>query len=96
MIRKAWIRPRPHLPGVEFAAGPYECSAGADALVILTEWDAFRALDFARLSELMKRRVLVDLRNIYRRDAVARDGFRYISVGRPGDDASVGLAEAAE
>ena len=67
--------------GVEFANGPYECAAGADALVIVTEWDAFRALDLKRLGETLKSRVLVDLRNIYRPEEVRRLGFEYAGVG---------------
>ncbi|NOZ32667.1 MAG: UDP-glucose/GDP-mannose dehydrogenase family protein [Alphaproteobacteria bacterium] len=52
------------LNGVDFADDPYGAAAGAAALVIITEWDSFRSLDFARLAEIMERRVLVDLRNI--------------------------------
>jgi UDPglucose 6-dehydrogenase len=50
--------------------------------VIVTEWDAFRALDFARMGELLKEKLLVDLRNIYDREEVERHGFRYVAVGR--------------
>ena len=64
--------------------------------MILTEWDAFRALDFERLGTVMKNRVLIDLRNVYRRGEVARHGFRYVSIGRPGEDAISARAEAAE
>ena len=53
---------------VEYAKGAYECAEGADALVIVTEWNQFRALDFERLSRTMARKVVVDLRNIYRRE----------------------------
>jgi UDPglucose 6-dehydrogenase len=88
---------RPQLPGVDFGEGPYACAAGADALVILTEWDAFRALDFDRLRSVMNRPVLVDLRNIYRRAEVERHGFRYVSLGRPAEDTPAAVAaEAAE
>ncbi|WP_234941748.1 UDP binding domain-containing protein, partial [Ensifer adhaerens] len=52
-------------------------------LVIVTEWNEFRALDFRRLKAVMKEPVLVDLRNIYRPDEVAKHGFVYASVGRP-------------
>ena len=55
---------------------------GASALVIVTEWEQFRALDFARLKTVMERPVLVDLRNIYKADEMARHGFVYESVGR--------------
>ena len=60
----------------------YEAMDGADALVIVTEWDAFRALDLNRAKSLLNEPVLVDLRNIYPREAVEKAGFRYTSVGR--------------
>ena len=53
----------------------------AEALVIVTEWDAFRALDFKRLAELMASPSIVDLRNVYRPEDVRRRGFRYVGVG---------------
>lgn len=68
---------------VRFGTGPYDIAEGADALVLITEWDEFRELDFARMKELMRTPVLVDLRNVYRDDQVAGHGFRYVSVGRP-------------
>ena len=55
---------------------------GADAAVIVTEWDAFRALDFERMGELLRERLLVDLRNLYDRTDIERLGFRYVAVGR--------------
>jgi UDPglucose 6-dehydrogenase len=70
------------LSGVEYAEDPYACAAGADALVIVTEWDLFRALDLERLKAALTRPVLVDLRNIYRPDEMLKAGFRYVSVGR--------------
>jgi UDPglucose 6-dehydrogenase len=72
--------------GVTFVAGPYDAAQGAAALVIVTEWDAFRALDFERLKETMAEPVLVDLRNIYEPRDVSRQGFRYFGVGRPAAD----------
>ena len=69
-------------PEVAFAEGPYEVAAGADALVIVTEWDQFRALDLDRVKGLMRAPVLVDLRNIYPPDDVRRRGFTYSSIGR--------------
>jgi UDPglucose 6-dehydrogenase len=74
------------LEGVTFSSGVYEAAEAADALVIVTEWDAFRALDFGRLKAIMKSSNLIDLRNIYRREEVLRHGFSYWSVGRPGED----------
>jgi UDPglucose 6-dehydrogenase len=72
---------------VHYAENAYDCAEGADALVIVTEWDAFRALDLDRVKPLMKRPVLVDLRNIYRPEDMARHGFTYVSIGRRGNGA---------
>jgi UDPglucose 6-dehydrogenase len=73
---------RPLLPEVAMCSDPYEAIAGADAVVIVTEWDAFRALDLARVMELVRSPVLVDLRNIYIPEDVRARGFHYVSVGR--------------
>ncbi|QUD86036.1 UDP-glucose dehydrogenase family protein [Phenylobacterium montanum] len=70
------------LPQIELTEGPYEACAGADGLVILTEWDQFRALDLGRVKELMNGSALIDLRNIYRPAELQGRGFRYTSVGR--------------
>ena len=67
---------------VVFCEGPYETMQGADVLVIVTEWNAFRALDFTRVKSLLKTPTLVDLRNIYNLDDMKREGFSYFSVGR--------------
>ena len=61
----------------------YEALDGADGVVILTEWNEFRALDLARAKSLLTRPLMVDLRNIYRPEEMAKAGFDYISVGRP-------------
>ena len=84
------------LTDVEFGTDPYAIADGADALVLVTEWDAFRALDFARLKKLMNDALLVDLRNVYRRDVIDRHGFRYVSVGRPKQDIERAFSRAAE
>ncbi len=73
---------RPLMPEVTMAGDPYSAIDGADAVVIVTEWDAFRALDLARVKQLAKAPVLVDLRNIYRPEDVRAAGFAYTSVGR--------------
>jgi UDPglucose 6-dehydrogenase len=70
------------LPDIFYCEDPYECAQGADALVIVTEWVQFRALDLARLKREMASPVVVDLRNIYRRDEMEGMGFVYESVGR--------------
>jgi len=72
----------PLMPGVEMAANAYAAVEGADALVLVTEWDAFRALDFERVKALARAPVLVDLRNVYRPEEVRAKGFAYSSVGR--------------
>ena len=61
---------------------PYAAIKGADAITIMTEWDAFRALDLARVKELVNTPVLVDLRNIYQPEEVRAQGFEYSSIGR--------------
>jgi UDPglucose 6-dehydrogenase len=71
------------LPEVTYCDSPYSCATKADALVIVTEWEQFRALDFDRLKKEMAQPVIVDLRNIYSADEVAKHGFTYASVGRP-------------
>jgi UDPglucose 6-dehydrogenase len=71
------------LPNVTYCDSPYNCAANADAIVIVTEWEQFRALDLARLKKQMAQPVVVDLRNIYRPDEMAEHGFIYASVGRP-------------
>ena len=70
------------LKDVHYAPGPYEAAEGADAVVVLTEWDQFRALDLPRLKAAMTAPVLVDLRNVYQPDDLRAQGFTYASVGR--------------
>ena len=69
--------------GVDYAEGPYQALEGADAVVLLTEWDEFRALDLKRVKAQLNAPIMVDLRNIYRPDLMAERGFEYYSVGRP-------------
>tara|TARA_R110002051_G_scaffold173046_3_gene243248 strand:+ start:85 stop:1377 length:1293 start_codon:yes stop_codon:yes gene_type:complete len=70
------------LDDVQFTDGPYEAVAGADVVVILTEWNQFRALDLDRIKLLMRQPVMVDLRNVYRPDDMRARGFHYSSIGR--------------
>jgi UDPglucose 6-dehydrogenase len=70
------------IDNVAWCANPYDCAAGAHALVIVTEWEQFRALDLRRLKEIMAAPVLVDLRNIYRPEEAERYGFLYRGIGR--------------
>ncbi|WP_394729410.1 UDP-glucose dehydrogenase family protein [Altererythrobacter sp. GH1-8] len=74
---------KPLMPQVTMCDDPYQAIEGADAVAIVTEWDAFRALDLGRVMALAKSPVLVDLRNIYQPDDVRERGFAYNSVGRP-------------
>lgn len=74
---------RPLMPKVEMVGDPYAAIEGADAIVIVTEWDAFRALDLDRVKALAKAPVLVDLRNIYKAHEMRSAGFAYTSIGRP-------------
>jgi len=70
------------LQNVEYAADPYDALKGADAAVLVTEWDVFRALDLARVKALLASPILVDLRNIYDPADMARHGIEYSSIGR--------------
>ena len=71
------------LKDVDFKVGPYEAMDGADVVVIITEWDQFRALDLERVKGLMTTPIIVDLRNIYPPQEMRDAGFRYVSIGRP-------------
>lgn len=73
---------RHELPDITYCDDAYACATGADALVIVTEWEQFRALDLAQVKQKMKQPVIVDLRNIYRPEEMEKAGFTYESVGR--------------
>ncbi|MET0970881.1 MAG: UDP-glucose/GDP-mannose dehydrogenase family protein [Tardiphaga sp.] len=73
---------RSELPAIIYCDDAYACATGADALVIVTEWEQFRALDLAEIKAKMKQPVIVDLRNVYRPEEMAKAGFTYESVGR--------------
>jgi UDPglucose 6-dehydrogenase len=74
---------RSELPDIHYCENEYDCAAGADALVIVTEWEQFRALDLPRLKAQMAQPVVIDLRNIYRPEDMTKLGFIYESIGRP-------------
>ncbi|HWL72003.1 MAG TPA: UDP-glucose/GDP-mannose dehydrogenase family protein [Geminicoccus sp.] len=76
------------LPEVVWAQDPYDAVTGADAIVVLTEWNEFRGLDLDRVRELVNAPRIIDLRNIFNPAEVAQRGFSYVSIGRP----SVGAA----
>ncbi len=72
-----------NLENVEWCEDAYKAAEKADALVILTEWNEFRALDLGRIAGIMKTRRIIDLRNIYKVRDMKEAGFHYVSVGRP-------------
>ncbi|MGH9638014.1 MAG: UDP binding domain-containing protein, partial [Candidatus Angelobacter sp.] len=72
------------LRDVTYCDGPYSCVDSADGLVIVTEWEQFRALDLNRMKQQMACPILVDLRNVYSSEDVAEHGFLYVGIGRPG------------
>lgn len=72
-----------HFTHVDYANDAYDCITGADAVIIVTEWDQFRALDLSRVKTALKTPVVVDLRNIYNPTEMAEMGFHYTSIGRP-------------
>jgi UDPglucose 6-dehydrogenase len=69
---------------------------GADGLVLLTEWNQFRALNLVRVGELLKQKLIIDLRNIYGPEQMQSYGFRYVSIGRAAVRPAPALAVAAE
>src|ERR1700684_2414801 len=77
---------KPQLPNIHYSNSAYAAAEGAHAVVIATEWEQFRALDLARLKDTMAQAVIIDLRNIYRADEMARAKFRYVGIGRSGID----------
>lgn len=84
------------LDHVTYGTSPYDIAEGADVLVIVTEWNQFRALDFERLRSLMKTASLVDLRNVYSHDDIIRQGFTYSGIGYGTSQMAVPASEAAE
>jgi UDPglucose 6-dehydrogenase len=71
------------MPGLVACDNAYHTAEGADCLVIMTEWNQFRNLDWEQLGQTMRERVVVDLRNVYNPSRVRKAGFQYFSVGRP-------------
>jgi UDPglucose 6-dehydrogenase len=71
------------LPGVAWCAGALEAAEGADIVVVLTEWNEFRAIDLANLKQAMRGNLLVDARNVYRPSHARAAGLRYLGIGRP-------------
>jgi len=75
------------IPYVNLVNNPYDLAEGCDALVVITEWNEFKQLDFARLGEAMRRRVIIDGRNIYSGHVMRSHGFVYRGMGRGYDGA---------
>ena len=72
-----------HLPaGITYMNTPYQVCEGADALILMTEWNQYRALDFDKIKSLMNELLLIDLRNVYEPEAMKKLGFRYVGIGR--------------
>ena len=72
----------PQMRGVELGADAYDAARGTHAVAIITEWNEFRGMDLKRLKRVMKKPVLCDLRNLYKRDEVEGAGFAYVAVGK--------------
>ncbi|MBV9015369.1 MAG: UDP-glucose/GDP-mannose dehydrogenase family protein [Alphaproteobacteria bacterium] len=70
------------MPELDYRSDPYDAVEGADALILITEWNEFRALDLGRVKRLMRRPVIIDLRNIYKPEEMAAAGLTYHSIGR--------------
>jgi len=80
---KAMEEAKAYLPAaIEYAENPYDAAAGADCVVLMTEWNQYRALDLQRLKSRMNAPVFIDLRNVYEPEAMKSAGFRYVGVGR--------------
>jgi len=71
------------MPQLDYCGSAYETMEGADALVLVTEWNEFRALDLERVKKHLRSPVVVDLRNVYKPEEMAASGFTYVSIGRP-------------
>ena len=71
------------MPDLTYCRDAYDCMTGADAVAIITEWNEFRGLDFARMKQLLRQPIVVDLRNVYNPAEMVEAGFRYSSIGRP-------------
>jgi UDPglucose 6-dehydrogenase len=77
------------LPELEYCGDAYETLEGADALVLITEWNEFRALDLGRVKTLLRQPLVIDLRNIYHRDEMSAAGLAYHGVGQPIGERSI-------
>jgi UDPglucose 6-dehydrogenase len=85
---------REFLPDLRLVGTVAEAARGADAVLVLTEWSAFRSVPWRSLAPAMRRPLMIDLRNIYEPDEMVRQGFEYVSLGRP--ETETALRAAAE
>jgi UDPglucose 6-dehydrogenase len=79
---EAMEKTRALLPEINYALDLYEAAHGADAILILTEWDEFRSIDWVRLKQIVDRPLIIDGRNLFSPSEVASRGFTYVSTGR--------------
>lgn len=79
---EATEKARTVLPEITYCADPYEAAKGADAILLVTEWDEFRHIDWDRLGDVVEQRLLIDGRNVFSSQEVSKHGFRYVSIGR--------------
>jgi UDPglucose 6-dehydrogenase len=78
----AMDRSRELMPEIRYAADPYQVATDADALILVTEWDQFRGLDFGKIKQMMRQPILLDGRNLYDPEIMKRHGFIYGGIGR--------------
>jgi UDPglucose 6-dehydrogenase len=71
-----------YMPELIYVDDPYEALKDADCLILMTEWNEYRSLDFDKLKKIMKGKVFVDLRNVYDPETIRKEGFEYVGVGR--------------
>ena len=79
---KAMEKARAIIPEITYCADAYEASEGADAILVVTEWDEFQQVDWTRLFSIVEQPLVIDGRNVYTPKQVSRNGFRYVSIGR--------------
>ena len=79
---KAMENAKAVMDDIEYASSVEGCLDGADAMVLVTEWDMFRALDIGEIKRRLKQPIVVDLRNVYRPDEMKAAGMTYVSIGR--------------
>ena len=68
--------------GIDYVQTPYDACRDADAVVLMTEWNQYRALDLERLQKMLRKPLFIDLRNVYTPETIKAEGFQYVGVGR--------------